>query len=277
MTETVLLGVPVGCGGPHRGPEAGPATLRPLLAERGVAGRDLGDVIATEAAGWVRAAERAAFEAAGLGRPVFLGGDHLMSAGTVAGVARRAAARGRPPFVLWLDAHADFHTLETTRTRNLHGTPLAYVTGQPGFADAFPRVAAPVAPRRVVLMGARSVDPGEVHRLAASGIEVTDLDDAVLGRLLARVRDAGGWLHVSLDVDVVDPSEAPGVGTPVPGGAAAASLRSIAEALGRSGLVSSLDLAELDPGRDEGGRTAALLADLACRTLGAAAQRERAA
>ena len=293
--DVVVLGVPVECGGPRPGCEGGPAALRAAglreaLAGPGRAVRDLGDCAPDRmeppahpnpairhlapAAGWIAAAERAAFAAAGRGRPVFLGGDHLMSAGTVAGLARHAARLRRPLFVLWLDAHADFHTLETTRTGNLHGTPVAYATGQAGFARHFPPLAAAVPAERFALLGVRSIDPGEARRLEATGIEVCGMERvrsrgiaAPLRALLERVREADGLLHVSLDADVLDPALAPGVGTPVAGGLGAEEARLAAEMLRESGRVTSLDLAELNPALDEGGATAGRLVDLAAVLL----------
>ena len=223
---------------------------------------------------WTRAASQAAFAASAEGLPVFIGGDHSMSAGTVAGVARRAALRHRPLFVLWLDAHPDFHTLETTTSGNLHGVPLAYLSGQKGFSGYFPELAAPVAPARICPFGLRSVDPAEAAGLKAAGVAAQGMDairergiGAVLGAFLDRVRRENGLLHVSFDADFLDPAVAPGVGTPVPGGATLAEANEVMAMLGTSGLVSSLDLVELNPMLDRDGRTARTLVDLAARLL----------
>lgn len=231
--------------------------------------RALPDIVA-----WTRAASRAAFTASAEGLPVFIGGDHSISAGTVAGVARRAALRHRPLFVLWLDAHPDFHTLETTTSGNLHGVPLAYLSGQEGFSGYFPELAATVAPARICLFGLRSVDPAEAAGLEAAGVATQGMEtirlrgiEAVLGAFLDHVRRENGLLHVSFDADFLDPAVAPGVGTPVPGGATLAEANEVMGILGASGLVSSLDLVELNPLLDEDGRTARHLVDLASRLL----------
>lgn len=231
--------------------------------------RALPDIVA-----WTRAASRAAFMASAEGLPVFIGGDHSISAGTVAGVARRAALRHRPLFVLWLDAHPDFHTLETTTSGNLHGVPLAYLSGQEGFSGYFPELAATVAPARICLFGLRSVDPAEAAGLEAAGVAAQGMETirlrgiaAVLGAFLDHVRRENGLLHVSFDADFLDPAVAPGVGTPVPGGATLAEANEVMGILGASGLVSSLDLVELNPLLDEDGRTARHLVDLASRLL----------
>ncbi|RUW14119.1 arginase, partial [Mesorhizobium sp. M1A.F.Ca.IN.020.03.1.1] len=207
--------------------------------------------------------------------PIFLGGDHSISAGTVSGVARRAADRGRPLFVLWLDAHPDFHTLDTTTSGNLHGVPLAYASGRPGFNGYFPDLPAAVDPARVCTMGLRSVDSAERRALKEAGVTVHDMraiDEhgiaPLLRAFLARIEEANGLLHVSLDVDFLDPSIAPAVGTTVPGGATFREAHLVMEMLSDSGLVSSLDLVELNPFLDERGRTATLMVDLTASLMG---------
>jgi arginase len=197
------------------------------------------------------------------------------AAGTVSGVARRAAKRGRPLFVLWLDAHPDFHTLDTTTSGNLHGVPLAYASGQQGFEGYFPDPAAAVPPQRICVLGVRSVDPAERSALNLAGVTVHDMraiDEHGIARLLRdfleRVAREGGMLHVSLDVDFLDPSIAPAVGTTVPGGATMREAHLVMEMLHDSGLVTSLDLVELNPFLDERGRTATLMVDLTASLMG---------
>jgi arginase len=228
-----------------------------------------------EISAWTAALADAAYAASGDGMPIFLGGDHSMSAGTVSGVARRAAELSRPLFVLWLDAHPDFHTLETTTSGNLHGVPLAYATGQPGFDGYFPKVAAAVDPTRVCALGIRSVDPAERVALARAGVTVHDMRTVdehgiapLLRAFLERVAAEEGMLHVSLDVDFLDPSIAPAVGTTVPGGATFREAHLVMEMLHDSGLVTSLDLVELNPFLDERGRTATLMVDLTASLMG---------
>jgi arginase len=207
--------------------------------------------------------------------PITLGGDHSLAAGTLSGLSRRAAESGREFFVLWLDAHPDFHTLETTQSGNLHGVAMGYATGRPGFEDFFPPLLAPVRPENVGMIGIRSVDPAERAALAASGVVVHDMraiDEngvaPLLDGFLRRVSAARGVLHVSLDVDFLDPEIAPGVGTTIPGGATFREAHLIMEMLHDSDLVTSLDLVELNPFLDERGRTALLLVDLAASLMG---------
>ncbi|ESY64371.1 arginase [Mesorhizobium sp. LNHC252B00] len=228
-----------------------------------------------EISAWTSAIAHAAYAASENAMPIFLGGDHSISAGTVSGIARRAAEAGRPLFVLWLDAHPDFHTLDTTASGNLHGVPLAYASGQPGFSGYFPDLPAAVDPKRICTMGLRSVDPAERHALNQAGVTVHDMraiDEhgiaPLLRAFLARVSAEDGLLHVSLDVDFLDPSIAPAVGTTVPGGATFREAHLVMEMLSDSGLVSSLDLVELNPFLDERGRTATLMVDLTASLMG---------
>jgi arginase len=207
--------------------------------------------------------------------PILLGGDHAMAAGVLSGLSRRATDAGRPLFLLWLDAHTDCHTLETSTSGNLHGVPIAYAVGDPSFAGHFPPMAAPLDPQNICMLGIRSVDPAERLFVARSGITVHDMraiDEhgvtPLLGAFLDRVRAAGGDLHVSLDVDFLDPAIAPGVGTTVPGGATFREAHLVMEMLHDSGLVTSLDLSELNPFLDDRGRTALLIVDLVASLMG---------
>lgn len=291
-----LIGVPVRDGAGRPGCEMGPDALRAAGLARALAGlghdvTDIGDVVPArgrdvrhpnaavrelgKVAAWIEVLADTAWRESAGAMPVFMGGDHVLSAGTVAGVARRAAEAGRPLFVLWLDAHADFHTLDTTLSGNLHGIPVAYFTGRPGFEGFLPPLPAPVDPGRVCMMGTRSVDPAERGALAGTGITIHDMraiDEhgvAVLLRdFLSRVAAESGLLHVSLDVDFLDPSIAPAVGTTVPGGVSFGEAHRLMEMLHDSGLVTSLDLVELNPFLDERGRTAALIVDLAAGLMG---------
>lgn len=291
-----LVGAPVQDGAGRLGCEMGPSALRTAgLAEAAAAlghrVEDLGTAAPSappalrhpnpavkklpEVAAWTAALAEAAYAAADGALPIFLGGDHSLSAGTIAGVARRAAEAGRPLFVLWLDAHPDMHGLDTTASGHLHGVAMAYLTGGRGFAGWLPPLAARVDPARVCMMGIRSVDPAEHAALAASPIVVHDMraiDEhgvaAPLRAFLAKVAAEDGMLHVSLDVDFLDPGIAPAVGTTVPGGATFREAHLVMELLHDSGLVTSLDLVELNPFLDERGRTATLLVDLTASLLG---------
>jgi arginase len=226
-------------------------------------------------AAWTQAIADVAYECGADCFPVFMGGDHSLSAGTLTGLARRAAEMGRTFFVLWLDAHTDFHTLASTRTGNLHGVPIAYATGRPGFEGYLPLVQVPVVASNICMMGIRSVDPDERRALRDAGITVHDMrsiDENGVAHLLAgfldRVAVANGLLHVSLDVDFLDPGIAPGVGTTVPGGATFREAHLIMEILHDRGLVTSIDLAELNPFLDERGKTALLMVDLLASLMG---------
>lgn len=292
----ILLGAPVQDGTRQLGCDMGPsafraaglaAALRGLdyeVIERGnIAPAPLRDVrhenpaihSLAEVVAWTEAISAAVYEASGEGMAITCGGDHSLAAGTLSGLSRRASEEGRELFVLWLDAHPDFHTLDTTTSGNLHGVPMAYVTGKPGFSGVFPTLAAPLRSENICMMGIRSVDPAERRALAQEGITIHDMraiDETGVGTLLSfflqRVRAAGGILHVSLDVDFLDPGIAPGVGTTVPGGATFREAHLIMELLHDSALVTSLDLVELNPFLDERGRTAHLLVDLAASLMG---------
>lgn len=224
--------------------------------------------------GWTQAIQRATRAAATDSLPVILGGDHAVSMGSVLGMSDHAAQTGRPLFVLWLDAHSDFHTPETTQSGNLHGTPVAYITGQAGF-DGFPEVASPVPLDQLMYLGLRSVDMAErraLDRSPATVVDMRGIDEHGIKRpleaFLGKVAAANGLLHVSLDTDFLDPSLAPAVGTTVPGGATLRESHLVMELLHDSGLVSALDIVELNPALDERGRTAEVLVDLAASLMG---------
>lgn len=296
MTGTcILIGAPLACGQRDPGCVMGPAAYRvaglaAALADLGHRVEDRGDVTPPTVSAttctnpavrelgatlaWTEALAQTAQTAMTQGVPIFLGGDHALSLGTVAGVAAHAAAVGRPLFLLWLDAHTDFHTLTTTTSGNLHGTPVAYAAGLPGFAPFTP-FPAPIPAENICLFGIRSVDPAEQAALHARAIQPVDmraLDEqgvsAPLRAFLARVAAAGGLLHVSLDVDFLDPAIAPAVGTTVPGGATFREAHLVMELLHESGLVTSLDLVELNPFLDEKGRSARLMVDLVASLMG---------
>jgi len=210
------------------------------------------------------------------GLPVFLGGDHSISMGSVSGVARWCAEHGQDLFVLWFDAHGDFNTPQISPSGNLHGMALALLCGEDEFDDAFGGAwRGEVDPAHVTLFGARSIDSGERALLEARGIDVIDMrmiDEqgatAPIQRLIDRVAAAGGHLHLSLDVDALDPSIAPAVGTVVPGGLTYREAHLVMEMLHDSGLVGSLDIVELNPFLDHAGKSALLLVDLAASLFG---------
>lgn len=223
---------------------------------------------------WTQALSDAAEDAMGRGMPIFMGGDHALALGTVRGVANHAAKVGRPLFVLWLDAHSDYHSLQSTDSGNLHGTPVRYFTGQAEF-PGFPPVPNPVAPENVCMIGLRSVDTAERLAMEQVGIrrhDMRDIDENGVARpleaFLDQVEAANGMLHVSLDVDFLDPAVAPAVGTTVPGGATVREGHLVCEILHDYGLMTSMDLVELNPFLDERGKTAHLMVDLCASAMG---------
>ena len=289
----ILIGAPVDSGKDRKGCIMGPdayrtARLDDILTELGHSVTDLGNlepqdtdipehdnlIALPQTVGWTRTLHKAAKDAAPKGLPIFLGGDHSLSLGSVTGIADYAASIGKPLFVLWLDAHSDFHTPQSTASGNLHGTPVAYISGQAGFDD-FPVVANRVPTENICLIGLRSVDPAEHTALSDTDIAIADMraiDEggirAPLAEFLAKVEAANGLLHVSLDVDFLDPDIAPAVGTTVPGGATLREAHLVMELLHDSARVTSLDLVELNPFMDERGKTASLMVDLTASLMG---------
>ena len=288
-----LVGVPMDCGKKRRGCLMGPdafrtAGLGDALQNLGHVVTDNGNVIPDtftassrdhpyaldENIAWTKALSRTASGLCAEGVPIFLGGDHALALGTVHGVAEHAASQNRPLFVLWLDAHTDYHTPATTASGNLHGTPVGYVTGRAGF-DGFPPVPNPIPHDQIAMLGLRSVDVAERAALQKTDIGYVDMrhiDEHGIARplekFLDRVAQANGLLHVSLDVDFLDPSIAPAVGTTVPGGATMREGHLVMELISDSGLMTSLDLVELNPFLDERGRTAQLMVDLTASAFG---------
>lgn len=206
--------------------------------------------------------------------PVALGGDHSISMGTVAGSARAAQLRNQPFYVIWIDAHGDFNTPETSPTGNLHGMSLALLAGEPVLATT-PDWFCAVDPGHIAILGARALDPGELDLLGQRGVEVIDMrriDElgvvAPLRRFLRRVVAAKGHLHVSFDIDSLDPLVAPGVGTTVPGGLTFREAHLVMEMLADSGAVGSVDLVELNPFLDHAGKSADAMVDLTSSLFG---------
>ncbi|MDF1728918.1 MAG: arginase [Sulfitobacter sp.] len=291
--DVILVGCPVDSGKRRKGCLMGPDAYRTArifealtdlghsvvdrgnLAPRPFTPKDHPKVVALEETiAWTETLADASEEALAEGLPIFMGGDHALSLGTVLGAMRHAEKVGRPLFVLWLDAHTDFHTPQTSDSGNLHGTPLGYVTGRDGF-DGFPAIEQPLPHERLALIGLRSVDRDEraaLEQTEATYVDMRAIDERgianPLAAFLAQVAAVDGMLHVSLDVDFLDPSVAPAVGTTVPGGATVREGHLVMEMLHDSGLMTSLDLVELNPFLDERGRTAQLMVDLAASALG---------
>ncbi|WP_407160623.1 arginase [Bradyrhizobium sp. STM 3557] len=292
-SRVALLGAPIDMGASRRGTLMGPAALRTaglpdLLVSLGLDVVDFGDVGIADVADladlpppkanhyreiqrWSRVLARRSYELAQTGAiPIFLGGDHSLSMGSVNGVARHWREAGHDLFVLWLDAHADYNTPETTLSANMHGMSAAFLCGEAGLDGLLgdePR--ARLNPDQLELFGVRSIDKLEKDLLRLRRVSIVDMraiDEFGVGvlirRVIDKVRARNGVLHVSFDVDFLDPDIAPGVGTTVPGGATYREAHLIMELLHDSGLVRSVDIVELNPFLDERGKTARAAVEL---------------
>lgn len=202
--------------------------------------------------------------------PLFLGGDHSVSIGTIA-----AAAGKKECGLIWVDAHADFNTPQTSLSGNIHGMPLAVLLGE-GFEPLVnvgykgPKI----KPENVVLIGLRDIDPEEKKRIRAMGLTVftmRDIDEKgisqVAGAALKKLKDLKK-IHLTLDMDALEPEDAPGVGTPVPGGISYREAHLLMETLADSGKITSMDLVEINPILDVANKTAQLAVELTLSALG---------
>jgi arginase len=287
-----LLGVPIEIGAAQAGTLMGPAALRTagiarLLEELEYAVEDHGDLARPNVAAdgpppanakyydevksWIRVLSEHAYALARTGAiPIFMGGDHSLSMGSVNGVARYWQEMNRPLFVMWLDAHADYNTPATTITGNMHGMSAAFLCGEPGLDQLLGnQVRASITPDQLDLFGVRSIDPLEkklVHERRIAIADMRAIDEhgvaVLIRRVIERVKAKNGVLHLSFDVDFLDPTVAPGVGTTVPGGATYREAHLIMELLHDSGIVHSVDIVELNPFLDERGRTARAMVEL---------------
>ena len=289
-----IVGVPMDLGGNRRGVDMGPsairyAGLRDRIAGLGYTVRDRGNVSVADrdqngasaradanahhVQEIVRVAEALASVVADIERagaiPVVLGGDHSMSMGTLAGIARAGRRRG----VIWMDAHGDSNTPRTSPSGNVHGMPYAVALG---LADEpFPKpLRASVDGSSCALIGVRSVDEGEKENIKAAGvtpITMADIDRVGMSSAMEKaiaVASKGDGIHLSLDMDAIDPDEAPGVGTPVRGGLTYREAQLAMEILAASGKLRSLEIAEVNPILDRENRTAALAVELVASALG---------
>lgn len=203
--------------------------------------------------------------------PIFLGGDHSLSIGTVAAITATEPNVG----ILWVDAHGDFNTPESTPSGNVHGMALAALMGQ-GAPEltGVGRVGAKIKPSQTVILGARDIDQLERDQLREAGVLVSTMRDIDTMGLAAAAHQALEHLghlrriHVSLDMDALDPAEAPGVGTPVPGGLSYREAHLLMEILHDSGKVASLDIVEVNPILDDRNRTARLAVELVASLFG---------
>ncbi len=286
-----VIGAPSDIGAGHRGGSMGPEALRvagltQALQRLGYEVEDRGNLNGpinpdlppvdgyrhlSETIEWcsaVRDGVRGILEEGRM--PILLGGDHAMAIGSLAGIAQYCAARGEEYSVLWLDAHADYNTADVSPSGNIHGMPLAVAAGHgpAGLTGLGPKTPF-LNPKRVVQVGIRSVDAVEKKLVVSSGMEVHDMrriDEngmrQTMEAALARLAALGGHMHVSFDVDFLDPSIAPGVGTTVPGGPTYREAQLCMEMIHDSGLMRSLDLMELNPAYDVRNATANLTVEL---------------
>jgi arginase len=278
-----VIGVPMDLGADRRGVDMGPSAIRyaglhAALERLGVVAIDRGNIS-------VRVAESASIEEASAkylpiiaeacadladavadviatgGFPLVLGGDHSIAIGTLAGVAR---TRGRAPGVIWVDAHGDINTPLTSPSGNVHGMPVHFALE-----------AHDVAPERMVFIGLRDVDAGEkraIRELGVRAFTMSDIDRIGMARVieeaLAIACDGPASLHVSFDMDGIDPAEAPGVGTPVRGGISYREAHFLMEAVASSGALGSLEITEINPILDRQNQTAILAVELILSALG---------
>jgi arginase len=294
VERVAIIGAALDLGSGRRGVDMGPSAIRyaelgERIAELGITSVDWGNVPTALREVVDTRSERARFlaeiketcelvarrvaQAAGSGYvPLVLGGDHSIALGTVGGMASRSGAGA----AIWFDAHGDLNTPETTPSGNVHGMPLAAALGaiEDGFAsDAWPLPS--LDPKRVSLIGVRSLDDGEralVGRLGIAVHTMSEIDrrgvEDVIRDSLARAQGAT-FLHVSLDMDVVDPDVAPGVGTPVRGGLSYREAHLAMELVAESGRLDSLEIVEVNPILDRENETAKLAVELATSALGA--------
>ena len=223
-----------------------------------------------EVAAWCRAVHEAVAAELALARlPVLMGGDHSLAIGSVSAVARHCRDRGLALRVLWLDAHADFNTAHTTPSGHLHGMPVAVLCGQgPAALTALAGPGPALRPAELRQVGIRSVDEGERRLVHSAGLDVYDMrhiDEhgmrATMEQALAGM-DERTHLHLSLDVDFLDPGIAPAVATAVPGGPTWREAQLCMEMIADTGRLGSLDLVELNPALDVRNQTAHLVVDL---------------
>ena len=202
--------------------------------------------------------------------PLIIGGDHSISIGSIAAVARYCETVNQPLSVLWFDAHTDFNTFDTTPSGNIHGMPAAVISGlgHPSLLSIGHKTQL-VEPENIYQVGVRSIDTAEQQTLSASKVQVFDMrliDEKslcrVIGQILAELQEKKGWLHVSFDVDCLDPMIAPGTGTKIPGGLNYREAQLCMEMIHESGLMKSLDIVELNPLYDILNQTGEVLMEL---------------
>ena len=298
MRPVHVIGVSLDLGGNRRGVDMGPSAFRiagldERLASLGVQVIDAGDLVApipeTKSFGdphkkYIREiarvcerlykASHAALEKGGL--PLVLGGDHSLASGSVAATADFVRREGKPLGLIWVDAHGDMNTPAISGSGNVHGMPLASLLGpEPAELSRIGGFSPKVLPEHTVLIGIRNLDDREKEIVRDSRVHVFTMKDidrngiaAVTEKALALAGDGTAGVHVSFDLDVCDPSIAPGVGTPVKGGLDYREAHMVMEIIADSGLLRALDLVEVNPILDDRNTTAILGVELALSALG---------
>jgi arginase len=285
-----LIGAPTDIGAGHRGASMGPEALRvagiaQALEGRGLAVVDRGNLTGPvnpwlppregyrhldEVVAWNRSVLDAVYAELDAGLlPVVLGGDHCLAMGSITAVARHCRERGKNLRVLWLDAHADFNTNVITPSGNIHGMPVACLCGYgPAELTHLGGSSPALKPGEIRQIGIRSVDPGEKKLVHDVGLDIYDMryiDEIGVSRAMKEALegvDESTHLHVSFDVDFLDPAIAPGVGTRVKGGPNYREAQLVMEMIADTGRVGSLDIVELNPAFDKRNQTAKLAVDL---------------
>ena len=285
-----LIGAPTDIGAGSRGASMGPEALRvanigPVLVSHGLEVIDRGNLSGPpnpwqapvdgyrhldEVVAWNQAVHNAVHAELALGRlPILLGGDHCLGLGSISAVARHCREAGKKLRVLWLDAHADFNTSELTPSGNIHGMPVACLCGYgPQALIEIGGTVPALSPKMIRQIGIRSVDAGEKRFVHEVGLEVFDMryiDEMGMRHtmeLALATLDANTHLHVSFDVDFLDPDIAPGVGTTIPGGPTYREAQLCMEMIADTGRLASLDVMELNPALDVRNRTAVIAVDL---------------
>lgn len=289
MNKSVqIIGIPMDLGQSHRGVDMGPSAVRyaglaARLKDLGYTIHDTGNIpvqvratlkkknLLPEILKACELAYTAGKDAISHGHiPIFLGGDHSISIGTIGGVTHDT-----PKGVIWVDAHSDYNTEATSPSRNIHGMALAVLTGK-GTEELVNvgRKGPKLDPKNIVIIGTRSIDPLEKELLCKSGITVytmRDIDEeginVIARKALEKLRHLNG-IHVSLDIDAIDPREAQGVGTPVPGGLTYREAHLTMEIIADSNMLSSLDIVEVNPILDSQNQTGAMAVELVVSLFG---------
>jgi arginase len=285
-----LIGAPTDIGAGSIGSRMGPSALRvagitQAIAQFGLDVKDCGDLNGpanpwlpavngfrhlAEVARWNELLHEAMYQELQAGRlPILLGGDHCLGIGSISAVARHCRETGRKLRVLWLDAHADFNTATLTPTGNIHGMPVACLCGHgPEQLTHIGGTVPAMSPKDIRQIGIRSVDEGEKRFVHDMGIEVFDMrfiDEMGMRHTMEQALlgvDDNTHLHISLDVDFLDPDIAPGVGTTVRGGPNYREAQLCMEMIADTGRLGSLDVVELNPALDVRNQTATLAVDL---------------